>query len=195
MQVTFFWAWIVTLAVFRSCLKTLSLCLMAVAGGVRILLPPITSLMADAEFEGLICMTRPCEAPQQLDQLESSGPYRVEDDLSIFRAIRSFYGESFNGTVPWSFWQTYRRLTGSNRSTSSLYHHWNGSIQRKYGTYLREKNLDECIKHIESEKSNAATVVSPGRFDEPAVSLPLVRSWSRGIDLPRVRAVPVAGLW
>ena len=118
----------------------------------RIVLPPISSFMPDKQFAETFCINlspRPSDSP---DLLESAGPYRVDDDLSIFRAIKSFYGDGFTGTVPWSFWKTYQKLTGSSRSTSSLYHHWNGSIQRKYRHLLRQKNLDACIEMIEQKR-------------------------------------------
>ena len=163
-----------------------SLSVMAEPVATRIILPPISTFMPDAEFEELICMPRPAAPVEQLDPLESSGPYRVDDDLSIFRAIRSFYGESFNGTVPWSFWQTYRRLTGSNRSTSSLYHHWNGSIRRKYGSYLREKNIEDCIKHIESEKNT-----NSAKMEKPPMRIAMPHNWAGPVPLGKSHLLPV----
>ena len=135
----------------------------------RIVLPPISSFMPDDRFAEIFCINRKPQSPEPVDALESSGPYKIDDDLSIFKAIRSFYGDTFSGTVPWSFWKTYRQLTGSNRSTSSLYHHWNGSIQRKYRQFLRQKNLDACIKMIEQERENGPV----------EVPLPLTHNWSQ----------------
>ena len=119
----------------------------------KFVLPPISSFLQNGLADQLmqIPIVEVTEHQETDEGLENSGPYRLEDDLSIFKAIHSFYGESFCGTVPWSFWQTYRKVTGSNRSTSSLYHHWNGSIQRKYGGYLRQKRLLDCIHWIEQE--------------------------------------------
>ena len=86
---------------------------------------------------------------------EISGQYKLADDMQILKAIKAYYGNSFSGNVPWSFWQTYIKTTGCNRSSSSLYHHWNGSMQRKYGSYLKQKRIDECIQWIENEMKSS----------------------------------------
>jgi hypothetical protein len=41
-------------------------------------------------------------------------------------------------------------MSGSPRSTSSLYHHWNGSIWKKYKSFVTTGKLSECIQWIES---------------------------------------------
>ena len=73
------------------------------------------------------------EEPSLDDQNSDSGrsaPYTLRDDLMIFKVVATYYGFGFHGKIPWSFWQTYKRVTGSNRSNSSLYHHWNGAMKK-----------------------------------------------------------------
>lgn len=80
----------------------------------------------------------------------SSAPYTMRDDLSIITIIHKYFGKEFTGKIPWSFWQTYKTISKSPRSCSSLYHHWNGSMQKKYKGFLQTGRLIECIKWISS---------------------------------------------
>ena len=72
------------------------------------------------------------------------------EDLALFKTIFAYYGSKPIVKVPWSFWDLYRRTTGSDRSDSSLYHHWNGSIVKKYGKLLKEGRIHECIQLAEA---------------------------------------------
>ena len=77
--------------------------------------------------------------------------FTPSEDLSLFKTLYAYYGNKPITKVPWSFWDLLRRTTGSDRSDSSLYHHWNGSIVKKYGKLLREGRLHECIQIAEAE--------------------------------------------
>ena len=77
--------------------------------------------------------------------------FTPSEDLALFKTLFAYYGGKPINKVPWSFWDLYRRTTGSDRSDSSLYHHWNGSIVKKYGRLLREGRLHECIQIAEEE--------------------------------------------
>lgn len=83
------------------------------------------------------------------DDSARSSPYTLMDDLSIFRVVSYYYGPGFRGKIPWSFWQTYKRATGSVRSTSSLYHHWNGAMKKKYDCFISSGRLLDCIHWLE----------------------------------------------
>jgi hypothetical protein len=88
-----------------------------------------------------------------------SAPYTLLDDLSIFKVVAAYYGFDFRGKIPWSFWQTYRRVANSNRSNSSLYHHWNGAMRKKYDHFLSGGRMCDCIAWLETAAaaSQAAT--------------------------------------
>ena len=113
--------------------------------------------------------------------------YTLEDDLMIFKTINSYYGTAFHGRVPWSFWQTFRKVTGNERSSSSLYHHWNGAMRRKYGAYLTTGRLHECIAWIEQALAAEKSISSPpanseeceiNNEKEEITGLPLHHNWS-----------------
>jgi hypothetical protein len=69
--------------------------------------------------------------------------------MDILKFIAAYYGMDFHGKLPWSLWQTFKRTTGSPRSTSSLYHHWNGAMKKKYGAFLEGGKLSDCIQWLE----------------------------------------------
>ncbi|OHT12684.1 hypothetical protein TRFO_17389 [Tritrichomonas foetus] len=48
-----------------------------------------------------------------------SAPYTLSDDLTIFKVVASYYGFGFHGKIPWSFWQTYKRVTWQSRRRPS----------------------------------------------------------------------------
>lgn len=79
-----------------------------------------------------------------------SAPYTLRDDLMIFKVVATYYGFGFHGKIPWSFWQTFKRVTGSNRSNSSLYHHWNGAMKKKYEAFIDNGRLSDCILWLET---------------------------------------------
>ena len=77
--------------------------------------------------------------------------FTIEEDLEIVKCVFAFYKPTWNQKIPWSFWQIYRKTTGSQRSNSSLYHHWEGSICKKYGMFINSGRLDDCIKFIQAQ--------------------------------------------
>jgi hypothetical protein len=76
--------------------------------------------------------------------------FTTAEDLTILKAMRLYLGKSVSLKVPWSFWQFYRKFSGSQRSDSSLYHHWNGAMVKKYGCFIKDGRIDDCIKWVES---------------------------------------------
>ncbi|OHS96727.1 hypothetical protein TRFO_37076 [Tritrichomonas foetus] len=104
--------------------------------------------------------------------------YTLEDDLIIFKTINSYYGTAFHGRVPWSFWQTFRKVTGNERSSSSLYHHWNGAMRRKYGTYLSAGRIHDCIAWIEQALSADKSPSAKAQDDKQITGHPLQHNWS-----------------
>lgn len=84
------------------------------------------------------------------DEMSKSLPYTLSDDLSIFNVIVKYYGDGFHGKIPWSFWQTYKKVTGSTRSNSSLYHHWNGAMRKKYESFIVTGRLKQCIDWLKT---------------------------------------------
>jgi hypothetical protein len=89
------------------------------------------------------------DCPDDSDSARSA-PYTVSDDLSIFKVVAAYYGVGFRGKIPWSFWQTYKRVTRSARSNSSLYHHWNGAMKKKYEPFLASGRISQCIAWLET---------------------------------------------
>ena len=87
------------------------------------------------------------------DNQLKSNPYTIEDDILIINAVANFYGSTFHGKVPWSFWNTLIATKKLTRTNSSLYHHWNGAMMRKYGEFLKTGHLRECIKWLQDSKS------------------------------------------
>ncbi|OHT04752.1 hypothetical protein TRFO_06187 [Tritrichomonas foetus] len=77
--------------------------------------------------------------------------FTIEEDLAIVKCVFAYYKSSWNQKIPWSFWQVYRKTTGSQRSNSSLYHHWEGAICKKYGIFLNNSRLQDCINFIETQ--------------------------------------------
>ena len=144
-------------------------------GPSRPLLPPISTLMDDFPTLDVLLDARPREDYDAQDSGVKKPQYTLADDLQILNTIKGFYGTAFQGRVPWSFWQTFRKATNSNRSSSSLYHHWNGAMRRKYGAFLTQGKLDECIVWIEQALENGKTMP---RKTEPPAGHPLAHNWS-----------------
>lgn len=119
----------------------------------RIYLPPIASMLSNLPtLELSLPLLSTDDSDQNSDSKgnDRSIPYTIEDDIKILQGIHTYYGAKFNGKVPWSFWNVYITMTGTSRSSSSLYHHWNGSMKKKYKKYLGRSNLAECIKWLQS---------------------------------------------
>ncbi|KAK8886390.1 hypothetical protein M9Y10_041853 [Tritrichomonas musculus] len=95
------------------------------------------------------CVSSGCNSASSTDSGRSA-PYTLHDDLSIFKVVAAYYGFGFHGKIPWSFWQTYKRATGSTRSNSSLYHHWNGAMKKKYDAFISNGRLNDCILWLET---------------------------------------------
>jgi hypothetical protein len=97
------------------------------------------------------------------DESSDSGranAYTTADDLVILKVVGAYYGTTFCGKIPWSFWSTFKRVTGSKRSTSSLYHHWNCAIKKKYEMFLSVGRISDCIFWLETVGEDRA----PGAF-------------------------------
>lgn len=134
----------------------------------RVQLPPISSIAPGMPTLHLTLpqSTEECApntAPDSDTEYIKPIAFTPLEDISILRTIRLFYGRQFTGTIPWSFWQIYKRATGSERSTSSLYHHWKGAMRKKFEVFLRDGRIDDCIRWAESalEIENASTSYMP----------------------------------
>lgn len=118
----------------------------------KVTLPPLQGVKTDMPS---IIVAPPPETPapsfeDPTPDLSKSAPYTLVDDLSIFNVIMKYYGDGFHGKIPWSFWQTYKRVSGSTRSNSSLYHHWNGAMKKKYESFIATGRLSECVAWLET---------------------------------------------
>ena len=147
-------------------------------------LPPIETLLNGFPTMDILA-TDPLSASQSENEDENSKTpqYTLADDLLILQTIKSYYGTAFRGRVPWSFWQTFRKVTGNTRSSSSLYHHWNGAMRRKYGAYLSRGQIDECLSWIEQAMASGKQLQ---RKVMEVSGSPLTHNWS----LP---PVPITG--
>lgn len=116
----------------------------------------------------------------QQQTIEKTPQYTLADDLLILKTINSYYGTAFHGRVPWSFWQTFRKVTGNKRSPSSLYHHWNGAMKRKYGSFLNHGKINECISWIETamESGRPAQKENSSENGGDFAGMPLAHNWS-----------------
>jgi hypothetical protein len=125
----------------------------------RVNLPPLVA----HDFPPTPWNHPPMATPDDFDVSDSgrSGPYTLADDLSILKVVGAYFGTENPGKIPWSFWQTYKRVTGSTRSNSSLYHHWNGSIKRKYDTFLSTGRLNDCLLWLETAVMSGDTSGAP----------------------------------
>lgn len=126
-------------------------------------LPPISTLTTGLPVLSLDIDTKcgipvlPLTTQNQLNPNYLKGrptTFSTAEDISILKAMRLYLGNKISTKIPWSFWQLYRRFTGSQRSDSSLYHHWNGAMIKKYGSFIRDGKIDECIRWAESALSN-----------------------------------------
>lgn len=118
----------------------------------KVHLPPIRGLVTEMPKVSISApqpkQDQPNDAPD--GDMSKSLPYSLQDDLSIFNVILKYYGDGFHGKIPWSFWQTYKKLTGSTRSNSSLYHHWNGAMRKKYESFIHTGRLKACVDWLET---------------------------------------------
>ena len=159
----------------------------------RVALPPLQPLPADLPESPRCHSARPpiprpapAEASGDDDDGGRSNPYTLMDDLSIFKVVAMYYGTGFHGKVPWSFWQFYKRATGSTRSNSSLYHHWNGAMKKKYEAFISAGRLAECIVWLETA---VMAEQAPGPLppvNVPHTGMPLYHSMS-GPSIPLSR--------
>lgn len=142
-------------------------------------LPPITLLLQDFPTLDLFLHRHEgaeSDTPEDPSTPEAKAPqYTLHDDLQILETIKSYYGTAFRGRVPWSFWQTFRKVTGNTRSSSSLYHHWNGAMRRKYGAYLLQGRIDECIAWIERALATGKPIQ---RKAMEITGSPMTHNWS-----------------
>lgn len=154
----------------------------------RIVLPPIESIMCGMPTLCLNLNAEPEESPESpasdteiLDDNTSSSKtpqYTLKDDLLILKTIKTYYGTAFHGRVPWCFWQTFRKATMSDRSSSSLYHHWNGAMKRKYGSFLNQGRLDDCIAWIQAGIASGKPLQRKVMECNTYTGMPLAHNWS-----------------
>jgi len=130
----------------------------------RGLLPPITAFLNTPPQWNTITSD---EAERRImTPVEKAKPatFTLSEDITILKAIRYYIGSKPGVKIPWSFWQLYRKFSGSKRSDSSLYHHWNGSMIKKFGSILKDGTIDECIRWAEDsllhEAANASSIVN-----------------------------------
>ena len=120
----------------------------------KIILPPISNLLDGLPSFNLntilIQNTQPFIIPPRKKTLKKTSHYSLTSDLLILQHLFQLFGNSFNGVVPWSFWQSFKDATGHPRTCSSLYHHWKGAMSRKYGHFLKKGKLCECISWIQT---------------------------------------------
>ena len=119
--------------------------------------PVLTNVQSDNDVEPSLPQQQatqiPTFPPKQGQQQPVKGKqttFTALEDISILKAMRLYLGKNVSFKIPWSFWQLYRRSTGSQRSDSSLYHHWNGAMIKKYGNFIKEGRIDDCIQWAES---------------------------------------------
>lgn len=98
------------------------------------------------------------------------------EDIALFKTLLIYFGPKPIDKIPWAFWDLYRKFTGSDRSDSSLYHHWNGSIMKKYGPLIREGRIMDCIKFTEAsldlpQKNSYPTSAPVSAYQSPAPNL------------------------
>lgn len=136
----------------------------------KILLPPISELTPQAvqEQNYVVPNYQPPIYAVQVQQQQAQTFYQyhsnlskrkpmnfsVLEDIAILKAMRLYLGKNVSLKVPWSFWQFYRKFTGSQRSDSSLYHHWNGAMVKKYGNFIKDGLIDECIAWAENSSES-----------------------------------------
>ena len=147
-------------------------------------LPPISSFdehipqaLLEMEIPGIASTSSglPPEAPPGPARELKTPQYSLSDDLMILKAIFNYYGNGFNGKVPWSFWQTFSKVSTNGRSSSSLYHHWNGSMRKKYGHLIADGRLEQCIAWVEQTISSGKKLRNnPFKM----AGLPLTHNWS-----------------
>ena len=127
----------------------------------KVILPSLQSFLNEIHS---IYISTPQEHSSEISK---NAPYRLVDDLSIFTVIVKYYGDGFHGKIPWSFWQTYKCVSGSTRSNRSLYHHWNGAMKKKYESFITSGRLSECIACLE-------TAITADSYQLKHTSIPLM---------------------
>lgn len=149
----------------------------------RPVLPPISSfdkhipqVLIDIEAPHTMSPDPPSDSSPGPPSREIKTPqYSLADDLMILKAIFNYYGSTFSGRVPWSFWQTFSKVSANSRSSSSLYHHWNGSMRKKYGHLIAAGRLEQCILWVEQTISSGKKLQN-NPF--PMTGMPLTHNWS-----------------
>jgi hypothetical protein len=153
-------------------------------------IPPLLVRGSPDELRPWVVPPPPTDESEDPD-VSRSNPYTVADDLLILKVASAYFGATFRGKIPWSFWQTYKRVTGSSRSTSSLYHHWNGAIKKKYDAFLSAGRLSDCILWLETAVMTeerppllAVPTGAPLRHSDSEPPVPLDRRPRIGPDQP-----------
>ena len=144
----------------------------------HLILPPITSITGDFPT---IELTLPNASPQlgvkKIDEMtykeantdteniendneiemevkekrKRAVPFSEEENDLIMHYVLHYFGSNAN-RVPWSFWHIFRKMTGNNRSISSLYHHWICKLCKRYHHFYKSKKNQ--ILNQKNGKSN-----------------------------------------
>ncbi|OHT07901.1 hypothetical protein TRFO_05003 [Tritrichomonas foetus] len=77
-----------------------------------------------------------CSAIEE-EKKEKPISFTAEEDNGMMQSVLNYFGPVQK--VPWSFWQIYKKVYGTWRSTSSLYHHWERILMRKFKLF--------CVTH------------------------------------------------
>lgn len=154
----------------------------------KVLLPPIQGLARDMPHVVIDSQEGSSVSPQFFADLldgnsstdySRSLPYTISDDLSIFKVILRYFGDGFRGKIPWSFWQTYRKMSKSNRSNSSLYHHWNGAMKKKYEAFIASGRIADCVAWLETAVASECNIPSCTQVSDHHTGYPLMHSLSQ----------------
>jgi hypothetical protein len=127
--------------------------------GKKFILPSLRSLIPlcpglaeqfQMDFLSQIALPETTKKVDHKTQRSQIVTFSKAEDVTILYAVRRSYGVDFSGNLPWSFWDIYKKLTNSERSFSSLYHHWNRSLLRKYGALLSAARINDAISLAET---------------------------------------------
>jgi hypothetical protein len=100
-------------------------------------------------------------SPLEDENEASHNLYTLEDELQLLKFVSRYHGLDFHEKLPIPFWRTFKQVSGSTRSLSSLRHHWNGPMMRKYKPMMEAGTLGWFIKQIESALSGTSETPNP----------------------------------
>ena len=122
---------------------------------MKVQLPPIATIAPNMPILQLNINEQFEEEQVSVEEEEQSRsvPFSNDEDLLILKTVMNYFGPTFTGRIPWGFWEVFKRTTGSWRSYSSLYHHWVGSLSRKYRVFLERGMIADCVRYLEASKA------------------------------------------